>query len=260
MDIHISLPAEVVAMIGPLHLTNSAIMMLLVMIGLVVWFGLAMRRQALVPGGAQNLVEWILEWILGQVEGAAGKRVGRTIFPLVATLFVFIIVANYTGLLPFVGTVGYTNHEGEFIPFLRSANADLNMTLAMALLSVFLVQVAGLTANGLGGYLKHLLTPIPLAPIHIIEELARIISLSFRLFGNIFGGEVLMTVIYALTYAVIPVIFIFLELLFGFIQAMIFSMLTMSYIILAVAGHEEHEEEEQGGIAAIAAQETGAHM
>lgn len=260
MDIHISLPAETIVKIGPVPLTDSNLMMLVVMAGLILWFGLALRKRALVPGGAQNLVEAIVEWLWGLVEGAAGKRVGRRIFPLVATLFIFIIVANYAGLLPFVGTVGFHNHEGEFIPFLRSPNADLNMTLAMALITFVVVQISGVTANGLGGYLKHLLTPIPLAPLHIVGELARIISLSFRLFGNIFGGEVLMTVIYSLTYVVIPVVFWSLELLFGFIQAMIFSMLTLAYIVLAVSAHEEHSEEEQGGIVAVAARETGEHL
>jgi F-type H+-transporting ATPase subunit a len=123
------------------------------------------------------------------------------------------------------------------------------------------VQISGVVAHGVGGYLKELLTPIPLAPIHIIGEFSRLISLSARLFGNIFGGEVLVTVMYHLTFVVIPVIFISLELLFGYIQAMIFSMLTMSYIILAVAGHGgDHEEHEEHGAAALVAEETGAHM
>jgi F-type H+-transporting ATPase subunit a len=259
VEIHISLPAETIVKIGPVPLTNSNLMMLVVMVGLVLWFGLALRKRALVPGGAQNLVEAIIEWLWSLVEGAAGKRVGRRIFPLVATLFIFIIVANYAGLLPFVGTVGL-NRGSDFVPLLRSPNADLNMTLAMALITFVVVQISGVTANGLGQYLKHLLTPIPLAPLHIVGEFARIISLSFRLFGNIFGGEVLMTVIYSLTYVVIPVIFWSLELLFGFIQAMIFSMLTLAYIVLAVSAHEEHAEEEKGGIVAMAAEETGEHL
>ncbi|MGN6561415.1 MAG: F0F1 ATP synthase subunit A [Thermomicrobiales bacterium] len=260
-DIHISLPAESVFSIGPLHITNSIIMMLLVGAGLVIFYAVAMRKHALVPGGTQNLAEVIVEYVLGLVEGAAGKRLGRRIFPLVATLFIFIITANYAGLLPLVGTVGFTNEHGEFVPFLRSPNADLNMTIAMALIAVIIVQISGVMAHGVGGYLKELLTPIPLAPIHIIGEFSRLISLSARLFGNIFGGEVLVTVMYHLTFVVIPVIFISLELLFGYIQAMIFSMLTMSYIILAVAGHGgDHEEHEEHGAAALVADETGAHM
>lgn len=294
-DIHISLPAETLVTLGFLRITNSAFTMLLVMAGLVFFFAMVTRRLALVPGGLQNLAETIVEWLLELVEGAAGKNLGRRIFPLVATLFIFIITANYAGLLPFVGTVGFYRevHEAaphaqvvqvasvngqaaaspaatpqatrEFIPFLRSPNADLNMTIAMALLAVGIVQYAGVAAHGVWGYLKELFTPIFLAPIHLIGEVSRIISLSARLFGNIFGGEVLVTVIYSLTKVVIPVAFLGIELLFGFIQALIFSLLTMSYIMLAVAGHGGHgdhgdAEETEHGVARLAAGETGAHM
>jgi F-type H+-transporting ATPase subunit a len=262
-DIHISLPAETLFQIGPLHVTNSALTMLIVMAGLVIFFVTAMRKRQLVPTGAQNAAETIVEWLLNLVEGAAGKRVGRRIFPLVATLFIFIITANYAGLLPLVGTVGRWEDEGGhrvLVPFFRAPNADLNMTIAMALLAFVTVQYSGIAAHGVGGYLKELTTPILLAPIHIISELSRIISLSARLFGNIFGGEVLVTVIYSLTYVFIPVIFLGLELLFGFIQALIFSLLTMSYIILAVGGQGDHEEHEEHGLGAIAAEETGAAL
>ena len=123
-----------------------------------------------------------------------------------------------------------------------------------------IVQITGVVSHGAGGYLKELFTPVWLGPVHVIGELARIISLSCRLFGNIFGGEVLVTVIYSLTKVFIPVIFLGLELLFGFIQALIFSLLTMSYIILAVAGHGSDEEHEERGAAHAVEGETGAHM
>lgn len=291
--IHISLPAETLVDLGFLRITNSAFTMLLVMAGLVIFFARATRKKALVPTGSQNVAEAIVEWLLQLVEGAAGKDLGRRIFPLIASLFIFIISANYAGLLPFVGTVGFYEHaasaphgsrvvevasstgqaaalpsrpapeaERVFVPFLRSPNADLNMTLAMALLAVGTVQFAGIAAHGVLGYLKGLATPVFLAPLHIIGEFSRIISLSARLFGNIFGGEVLVTVIYSLTKLVIPVAFLGIELLFGFIQALIFSLLTMSYIMLAVAGHGDHGagDHAEHGFAAQAAEETGAHM
>lgn len=273
-DIHISLPAETLIDLGFLRITNSAFTMLLVMAALVFFFAMVTRRLALVPGGLQNLAETVVEWLLELVEGAAGKNLGRRIFPLVATLFIFIITANYAGLLPFVGTVGFYRevHEAasaqpvrEFIPFLRAPNADLNMTIAMALLAVGIVQYSGVAAHGLRGYLKELATPVFLAPLHIIGELSRIISLSARLFGNVFGGEVLVTVIYSLTKIIVPVAFLGIELLFGFIQALIFSLLTMSYIMLAVAGHGDHgdhgdAEQTEHGAARLATGETGAHM
>src|SRR5947209_14349990 len=124
-DIHISLPAETLFQIGPLHVTNSALTMLIVMAGLVLFFAIAMRKRQLVPTGAQNAAETIVEWLLTLVEGAAGKRVGRTIFPLVATLFIFIITANYAGLLPGVGTIGYWEEEGAHeAQVVRVASAD----------------------------------------------------------------------------------------------------------------------------------------
>ena len=142
---------------------------------------------------------------------------------------------------PYVDEAGVRHEDGLFIPFLRAPNADINTTLAMALLAVGVVQIAGIAAHGLGGYLKELLTPLWLAPIHIVGELSRVISLSFRLFGNIFGGEVLVTVMYVLLGSIFigfgTFVFLGLELLFGFIQALVFSTLTLVYIATAVGGH-----------------------
>lgn len=266
--------------LGNLTFTNSMLYTLIVIAALVIFFALVTRRMTLVPRGAQNFAEAVIEFLLGTTESTAGKRVGRRIFPLIATLFLFIIVSNWSGLLPGVGTIGFcAEHqvaeatpaaivakvaapafeedaparEGGlpgvkckdpnkvFVPFLRAPNADLSTTLAMALLAVGVVQVAGIASHGVKSYLKELVTPIFLAPIHIMGEFSRIISLSFRLFGNIFGGEVLMTVMYALLGSIFvgfgAVIFVGLEVLFGFIQAFLFSVLTLVYIAVAVAGH-----------------------
>lgn len=263
---------------GNIHFTNSMLQTILVVLGIALFFFLATRKMSLVPKGLQNFGEAIVELLLGITEGTAGKRVGRRIFPLVASLFIFILVANYSGLLPGVGTIGgcqrhevVATAEGgeggegvateaeatgglptpnstgvckegtEFVPFFRAPNADLNMTLAMALLTVGVVQFAGIAAHGVGGYLKELATPAFLTPIHVIGEISRIISLSFRLFGNIFGGEVLVTVMYALLGGIwigfATFIFLGVELLFGLIQALIFSILTLVFISTAVAGH-----------------------
>jgi F-type H+-transporting ATPase subunit a len=316
----ISIKPEVLFELGPLAFTNSMLYTLIVIAALTLFGILVTRRMSLVPRGIQNFGEAIVEFLLALTEGTAGKRVGRVIFPLIATLFIFIITANYAGLLPGVGTVGVCvaehhetteggephtmlpltvaskegapivalatptaegsegdepiSTEGEttegqqdeeaatgslptlhcppgpggeerhFVPFLRAPNADLNTTLAMALLAVGIVQIAGIRSHGVGGYLKELMTPIYLAPIHIIGEISRVISLSFRLFGNIFGGEVLVTVMFALLGSVFlgfgVFIFLGLEVLFGFIQAMIFSVLTLVFITTAVAGHGDH--------------------
>ncbi len=276
----ISFTAEPVFYIGGFGVTNSMIFSMLVVLGLTLFFALATRRMQVVPGRAQNLGESLVEFLLGLTEGTAGRRVGRRIFPLIATLFLFIIVANWSSLIPLVGTVGgcYTEETGgaaqvqtvktalpavqtetgggglptpnsvgicpagtAFRPFLRAANADLNMTLAMAILAVIVVQVSGLLAHGVVGRLKEIASPPLLAPIHLIGEITPLISLSFRLFGNVFGGEVLVTVMYVLLGSLFVgfgvFIFLGLELLFGFIQATIFSVLTLVYISNAVGGH-----------------------
>lgn len=268
-----SIKAEPLFDIGPVHFTNSMLMTLVVMAILVLFFALATRRMQLVPGRGQNLAETAVESLLSLTEGVAGKRLGRIIFPLIGTLFIFIITANYLSLFPGVGSIGgcYPEHEtaaattegtttGEgtavvadpknpcaghpgtvFHPFLRAPAADLNTTLAMALIAVTIVQITGVVSHGVGGYIKELFTPVFLGPVHIIGELARIISLSCRLFGNIFGGEVLLLVMYSLLGGVFigfgAVIFLGLEILFGGIQALLFSMLTLTYISLAAAGH-----------------------
>ena len=289
----ISIKAETLFTIGPLNFTNSMLFTLIVIAALTLFSIIAMRRRSLVPSGAQNFAEAIVEFLLGTVEGVAGKRVGRRIFPLIATLFLFIIVANWSGLIPGVGTIGKCvaverssevggatgTDQGataealpsdicgkgqEFIPFLRAANADLNTTLAMALIAVIVVQVAGIAAHGAGGYLKELVTPIFLAPIHIIGEISRVISLSFRLFGNIFGGEVLVTVMYALLGSLFlgfgTVIFLGLEVLFGAIQALIFSILTLVFIATAVGGHAEGAHDAEHGSIEAVGQQFGAKI
>ncbi|MDQ2785923.1 MAG: F0F1 ATP synthase subunit A [Chloroflexota bacterium] len=272
---HVSLPAEELFKIGPLSITNSNLQMLLVMIGIVLFFALVTRKLALVPGRRQALAEIAVEGLFNFTVSTAGSRkLARRIFPLAATLFIFILLANYSGLLPGVGTIYITKNvpvaaaevgnlkpeektrlvtnpdgtmylKNEQVPIFRSPNADLNMTLAMALIVVVLVQIMGLQAHGAGGYFKELFTPVWLGPIHIVGEISRIVSLSFRLFGNIFGGEVLVTMMYALTFLVIPTVFLGLELFFGLIQALIFFILTIVYIQLAVAGHDGHGDEEE---------------
>ncbi len=277
MELHISVKPETLwslPLFGhlTLRITNSFLTMLLVMLFLIILGSIVARRAQLIPGRLQSVVEMVVEFLLGLVEGTAGKKLGRRIFPLIGGLFIFIIVANYTGLLPGIGTIGIwhegkhalvaasegatgTEHGGRtLVPLFRPPTADLNMTLAMALISYVAFQVAGISAHGVWGRIKHMANPPFLLPIEIISELSRIVSLSFRLFGNIFAGETLLTVMYGLANAikitvvglVIPVIFLYLEVLFGFIQALIFSMLTLIYIALASAHEHEEEHEAEG--------------
>jgi F-type H+-transporting ATPase subunit a len=291
-----SIKAEPLFDIGPVHFTNSMLMTLIVMAILVLFFALMTRRMQLVPGRGQNLAEAAVESLLSLTEGVAGKRLGRIIFPLIGTLFIFIIAANYLSLVPGVGSIGgcYPEHQtaattegtpagGEtavvdpknpcaghpgtvFHPFLRAPAADLNTTLAMALIAVTIVQITGVVSHGVGGYIKELFTPVFLGPVHIVGELARIISLSCRLFGNIFGGEVLLLVMYSLLGGIFlgfgAVIFLGLEILFGGIQALLFSMLTLTYISLAAAGHGggQHSEAEAHPAGPVDHPQTGTEV
>lgn len=245
MEIHAAMAPDVLFHIGPFSVTNSMLTAWIVMVFLVIISLLATRRMSVVPQSRlQNLMEMIVDFLLDLSEKTAGSTVGRRVFPLIATLFIFILTANWFGILPGVGSITLCDpqHPDHCVPIFRAATSDLNMTAAMALIAVVTVQVIGVTVNGVKGYLKELSSPLLLTPIHIIGELSHVISLSARLFGNIFGGEILLAVMFALVPYFVPVIFMGLEMFFGFIQALIFSVLTIVYISLAAAGHgsEEH--------------------
>jgi len=287
MDLHISLAAEVLFHIGPIPVTNSMLTMFIVMAAILIVFTLVARKAQTVPSHGQSIVEMIIEFILNLVEGTAGKTFGRRALPLIAGLFIFILFANFSGLLPGMGTIGVNRveheepaaveltagdhsetatantteaanggdaaHEEEhtaLVPFFRAPTADINMTLAMSILAFGVVQVVGVRAHGVGGRIKHMANPPFLFPIEVISEISRIISLSARLFGNVFAGEVLLGVMYAMGAAIkiavvpflFPVIFMGLEVLFGTIQALVFALLTLIYLVLAGA-HDDHAEE-----------------
>ncbi len=235
-------------------ITNTFFMMLVVMAFLLVVGTLIARSAKLVPSRIQSGFELIVEFLLGIVEGSAGKRLGRQLFPLIGGLFIFILFANYLELLPGLGSVGI-RHGDELIPFLRPPTSDLNMTLAMSIIAYIVFQYAGLKAHGFVGRIKHMANPPLLFPLELISETARLVSLSFRLFGNIFAGDVVLTMMYAFANVakftviglLIPVVFLYLEVLIGFIQSLVFALLTLVYVIMAASGsHEEHAEEHAG--------------
>jgi F-type H+-transporting ATPase subunit a len=258
MEVHASLSAEQVASLGPIPITNSMLMAWAAIIVLSVFAYFAGRNPQLVPTEAQNVFEAILEALLSLVENTAGHY-ARRVFPLVATLFIFILTANYMGLLPGVGTITVASpvHPGETVPLLRAANADLNMTVAMGLVAFFFIHASGIYVHGLVGYIRDdLANPVLMTPIKIVIELFVPVSLSMRLFGNVFGGDMLLTV---MNFPVVGTVFMGLELLFGFIQAIIFSILTLIFTSVATylpAGHGEGHEREGGHGAAPAATEA----
>ena len=241
--LHISLAAEPLFHIGPITITNTIFMAWIVMALLVIASLLATRKMQLVPSGLQNFAEAIVEMLYDIVEGAVGHR-ARIVFPIIATFFIYIVVANWMGLLPGINSIGVWEHDAEghklFIPIFRAANSDLNMTVGMALIAFILIHSAGLIVHKPLGYLKHLAGPLPiLILINVTIEAFVPVSLSVRLFGNIFAGEILLLVMRA---PVVGVAFMVLEVLFGLIQALIFTMLSLIFLSIAMSGEHEHEE------------------
>ncbi len=249
--VHVSIKAEPLFAIGPWVITNSMVGALLASAVLLAAAIYVSRRAQLVPTRLQSLVELPFEFVYGVVRAQGGKP-WRTILPLIATIFMFVLVANWIGILPGVGTIGYFEHgeHGEeiLVPFVRAASADLNFTLGLALVSFVTFLGLGIRARGVGGYLKEMFVANPpymsplMGPIHLISELSRLISLSMRLFGNVFAGEVLMLVLLVIGPFVLFMA-IGLELLFGLVQALVFALLTMTYVVLATVEHESSHAE-----------------
>ena len=215
--------------------------MFVVMLSLIVVAFAVRRRLTVVPGSLQNFMEFLLETVDDMVEPAVGRYASR-LFPVIATIFIFILFANWFSLIPFVGTIGYIEeHHGHevLIPWLRPATADLNMTLALALVAFFTIHITGIASHGAIGHLKALSQNVFLSPIFIVIELFVIVSLSFRLFGNLFAGEVLL----GISSWILPIVgvgFLLLEVLFGLIQAIIFTMLTLSFTSVSIGTSEQH--------------------
>jgi F-type H+-transporting ATPase subunit a len=253
--VHVSIKAEELFQIGPFVVTNSMVGVLIATAVLLVAAWYITRRATLVPGRLQSVIEFPVEFMANLVQGQGGSR-WRSILPLILTIFLLVLAANWVGLLPGVGTVSvaWTDPEGHqaLHPIIRPASADLNFTLALAIIAFVAFVSWGIRANGVGGYLKETfianpayMTPI-MTPIHIVSELSRLISLSMRLFGNVFAGEVLLAVMLALTFAVVPALFLGLEAVFGFVQALVFSLLAMTYITLSIAEHHGGEHGTDG--------------
>ena len=254
-EIHIpTLAPETIGHVGNFAVTNT---MVNVWLALVIFLGLGIvisRGVRLNPGKLQNGCEYILELLFGYFDQVTGER-KRTLrfLPLVGSIFFFILLSNWLGLLPGTGSITV----GQTFLF-RPANTDLNLTVAMALVSVISSHIFGLVAVGffthLGKFVQfgNLVRSFKKGPIgifsaviefavgliEIVSELAKVLSLSLRLFGNIFAGEVLISVISALVAAVVPTPFMLLELLVGLIQASVFAMLTLVY--LTVASEKPH--------------------
>jgi F-type H+-transporting ATPase subunit a len=245
--IHISLAAEKIAQIGSWPITNSMLTTLVGSILLVFLFWLAARKVSLHPTSNASLtIELIVESLLDLIEQVTHSRHKAVRYlPLLATLFLFIVVNNWLGLLPGIGSVFITTPEGR-VPLFRPANADLNTTLALALISVVVTQAYAIKALGLFRHLGKYFSLNPMllfvGLIELISEFSKMISFSFRLFGNIFAGEVLLGVISYLAPLGAPLPFLAFELFIGLIQGLVFTILTLVFLETATTPHDNHAD------------------
>ncbi len=242
----IEIAAEKLFYLLGMPITNTLLTSWIV-VGILLILSIIIRRKlSIIPPFIQNIFEILIESLLGMMDGVFGSRsASERYFPIVATIFIFVLISNWMGILPGVGSIGFFEEHGEekiFTPLLRSAASDLNLTLALAIVSVFLVNIFGATALGVKKHISKFFSfksPIDsfVGFLEFISEIAKIISFSFRLFGNVFAGEVLLVITTFLIPYIIPVPFLMLELFVGFIQALVFAMLTMVFISIAVTEH-----------------------
>jgi len=243
-SVHISLKAEPIYSVGGFPVTNSLLLSAVVLL-LLGGSAIALRKRfSLIPSKIQNILELLLEGALGIMDSVFGERKkSEKYLPIVVTIFLFVLFSNWFGLLPGVGslTIG-----PEHTPLFRAPSADLNFTLGLAIVAVIASNIFGIIALG---FFKHaskfFLFKNPIAffigIIELVSEIAKMISFSFRLFGNVFAGEVLLAIIGFLAPYVLPLPFLGLEVFVGLIQAVIFSMLTVVFIAIAVSDHDaEH--------------------
>jgi F-type H+-transporting ATPase subunit a len=273
------LPGLVIPIPGfPIPVTNALLTTWLTMAVLILFALWVRSGLQMIPSGKQNIAEMLVEGLYGLVESMASPKWAPTFFPIIITIFLFVLISNWLDVLtPVLAAVGIEEH-GEIIPILRSPSTDLNFTVGLALISVGLTQYFGIRANGLLGYIGKFikvgwigdliavqqkkkpgnpgmvimlgLIDTFMGLVELISEIAKILSFSFRLFGNIFAGEVVLIVIPFLLSFLVPLIFMGLETFVGLIQAFIFAVLTLAFMSMAVASHgggEEHHEAQAPG-------------
>ncbi len=249
---------------GPFPITNSMLVTWIVAAGLILFAQVATRKMNRVPEGAQNFWEWMVESLYDFLEGIIGAHLVKRTFWFFATIFIFILFANWMGLIPGVGTIGWGHQTPKgFVvdePWFRGANADLNMTLAMSLVFFACWLFWALREIGPIGFLTELFAPrgetsgalkvlmiivfFAVGCLEIVSILFRPISLSFRLYGNMFAGENMLEAMSNLVPGLgwlLPIPFYFMELLVGFVQALVFMLLTAVFTMLICAHEEGHE-------------------
>jgi F-type H+-transporting ATPase subunit a len=261
---HHALPLSAPRLSESLPINNSMVMVWLAVGVLVLFARVATKKMTLVPQGLQNFAEWAVESLYEFLGGLMGKHLATRTFWFFGTIFFFILVNNYMGLIPGVGTVGWKDEHGHMVaPLLRGANADINMTAAMAFTFALLWIYWAVTENGLKGFVAHIFAPkgtfkgamlammVPIflfvGVLEVISIMIRPVALTFRLLGNIYGGEQTLEALMNLvpkSLAFLPALpFYFMELLVGFVQALVFTLLCAIFLKLICDHGDDHAEE-----------------
>ncbi len=234
MNIHIALTGEPVFSFLGINFTNTFVIAIVLTFLIIAFFLLAFRKKEMVPGKVQNLFEWILESIFDLFDGMTGDRKKtEEIFPLAATLFILILSCNLLEIVPGLG----------IFPFLRSPSSDVHFTFALAIFSMAFIHIAALNKLKIKEYVKKYVkfeSPIMffVGALEGIGEITRTFSLGVRLFGNLFAGEILLTVVSFLVPFLVPLPFLGLEIFVGFIQALVFSSLITVFYVVTTATEE----------------------
>jgi len=238
----VSFVAEPIFFIGKFPVTNTFIDTLLVDALIFTGVYVINKKLSVIPNYFQNVVELVSESFYDLTKSISPKHATK-IFPYLMTFFLFILLTNWTGLIPGFSTVGFF-HGKELVPLFRAASSDINLTLGLALISAVATHAMSIQTLGIKEYLSRYfsLNPIYLfvGVLEIVSEITKVVSLSFRLFGNIFAGEVVLATISSLFAFVVPLPFIFLEIIVGLVQALVFAMLTMSFMAIMTTPHNEH--------------------
>jgi F-type H+-transporting ATPase subunit a len=259
--------------VGPLIVTSSMVVTWIVAIGIIIFCQVATRNMSEVPDGAQNFCEWLVEGLYNLLESIIGHQLVKKTFWFFATIFILILFSNWFGLIPGVGSIGFGTPTGPWSidhvnePLFRGANADFNMTFAMAIVFFILWTIWALQANGFGGFIMHLFGPkgetrgwmkvlmvfifVVAGCLEVVSILFRPVSLSFRLYGNVYAGENMLEAmgnlvshplwLHTLCSILVPIPFYFMELLVGLTQALVFMLLTAVFTLLICQhGDEGH--------------------
>lgn len=245
--LHIELGAEKIISIFGFPITNTLIMSWVVVGFLAFLAYRTYKKLKAVPSFLQNILELTIDKLLDLMNGIFGSREkAERYFPIVATIFIFILLSNWLGIMPGIGSIGFveeSDHGKIFVPLFRSAASDINFTLALAIISIVATNIFGIVALGFWKHAKKFINfrgPIDffIGILELISEIAKTVSFSFRLFGNVFAGEVLLVIMGVLAPYFIPMPFLILEIFVGFMQAFVFAMLTMVFISISVSHHD----------------------